>query len=101
MGAGSEADENDPTGDTLGVRELDADRTRMSKGSSKGAGKGKATMAQRWEAMTVEERRMLLQSINWSCSFSEKLAERGSGDSKPRRIFLPLSGFSASSTVSV
>jgi len=97
MGAGSEADENDPTGNSLGVSDLDAERSRMNKGSSKGGGKGgKGTMTERWASMSPEERRGFLQNISWACTFSEQLAGRGSGDSKPRRFFLPLSSFSAS-----
>jgi hypothetical protein len=96
MGAGSEADENDPTGKTLGVQDLDAERARMDKGSSKGKGKGKSTMAERWSGMTPDERRLMLQSISWQCSFAEQLAAPGSNNSEPRRFFLPFSSFSAS-----
>lgn len=90
IGAGSEADESDPTGATIGLDDLDA----ASKGKSKG--KEGSTMAERWVAMTTEERRTFLHSISWQSTFSEHLAKVGSGDMEPRRIFLPLSSFSAS-----
>merc|ERR1712032_181974 len=60
------------------------------------SGKGKSTMAERWAAMTPDERRVMLQSISWQCSFEEELAASESQDSEPRRFFLPFSSFSAS-----
>eukprot|EP00927_Polykrikos_kofoidii_P028340 TRINITY_DN24771_c0_g1_i1.p1 TRINITY_DN24771_c0_g1~~TRINITY_DN24771_c0_g1_i1.p1 ORF type:complete len:272 (+),score=21.46 TRINITY_DN24771_c0_g1_i1:43-858(+) len=92
MGAGCEVDENDPTGESIGLEDLDAE---ISKGSSKGKGKG-GTMVERWAAMTLEERRGLLRRISWQCPCSEHLPALGSEDSGPRRFFLPLASFTAS-----
>jgi len=87
LGAGSEADPTDDSGETLGIAELDMR-------GDKGRGKGK-NMAQRWAGMSVAERQGLLSRLSWSCDISEHLSERGS-PLEPRRVFVPLSTFSAS-----
>lgn len=92
MRAGSEADAQDDTGETIGVMDLDTRGVRANKGS----GKGKPSMKERWADMSVQERKEMLGRISWQCSFSEHLAAPGADGSEPRRFFLPLSSFSAS-----